>query len=1761
MYGHRPHSFHAQDTWTYYPGASPPALNEYLNITNARQQFPQTRLGILPWPAKRASPSRGRDTELHVPPVPPIPNEVAVKHYRRRSSQDHASQRMLQGVGRHSSPSTARNRHSMPAMMAKESMVFPESAVFDSGTRAGAAERAQDYQALLLGVPKGAFFELELPTSAAESENRHKHGFRVGTAAAAADGGGGGGLTKAKENIDATNYDDNDDDDDQPPKLNLGPLPAGTTLGGGHAVVTDIYMDVSDEDTDDGACRGRHMAKLRAERTRSMTDTSVVTVQPQARWSTEAEMVVADDASYTSHPCSDDCANHEAAVRPQQTAADGALSPVWFASNDLRHGWTARPEIDHDADSRGAGEIGIGACGQQAWPATRTDGDISLRPELAGAAVQVQVEADTDASQARRVPARPADTTTTTASPSTASWPLGDSTTPPLYLYGAHPLSEMSEASSVATPVAPVPRMPRSEPEAPEAGPWLHGDGSHSDDGSHSADEPGGQAHLDESLPHLKPHALQPQAPHATTMAVPSRSTSILSQISAMVPEANKAPYAHASNGTSTPSAARRARPEFSKKLPAPPAQIPEEILASHDSGTAQGEDGDDDDDDDDDDFDLYADHNGIVKDVCDENGRPLRVAEATHSTPDAGLVRASHDGEPPRYSTERPMSFIAGPADQDGKPQDQINQSALPANDKFRPRQLETIYSELPGNSPEPQWDHVQPPPASISPPPSSPPPKNVLRAARSGDATKPAKQAPVEQTNSEKLNSQVSLPEELDAHEQVSQNVHVLNQDLHQPQPQRAQPILQGIFRGQSPSPVPQAQGPEQVPRNQYELHQQMLQQASNARLQSVDKQPSVSPEPPSADEALKPNGKPSAKNSASSMFKIFGGKSAGQLQHTKTPNAPVDPTPAGETAETANSVALPNHSTTEQKPCAVQISPPLDQKKHGTPAKFHRISLQQTRTGTSIKSMPYETLCAQSQPEVKKKRFAHLGSFFQKGSGGGDSVTAKPKHSKEDKKAQKALQKASAGSGESPIWNWDCRKPRYSNKESDQPSTSGNPLPNNVQVQQLRQTQKSALGIRPDEGSAFLSTKQLAAEHQAQKAGNNSHSGSATQGPSALIGRLRQKNQDPPLAEYYKPISGHAEEEQGAYAATTAVIQQQEHPIQRIRLREPQSRPQSELIFSQSWLSQREQMEQGQLVHGRPEQPSSNGQGMLQQIQPHQKHLPPHLRLGKLHPPSTPSIGSGLSFEYNPHDVMVSPAAPSGPSEPRYEATPIPAAYGHVSGAFVSPLEQQQQQPAYPSPGGQAPSALANRVGWQYGDAGMSLYTPQISAQSLMHPYHRTYSEASSISMATPMQESSAAHNSSPRPTTPRAHKPRMDSISEVQQQQYIQQQQQQQGRPWHLNFPAGATEQEIVRARQGQYMQELFHAQQQQQAERAAGSPSPGMPPPHVAPIVTTSHNHSPGGGFREILPRHPGQPYAAPHPALSHQEERFTGHHDPSYDQSAPAHPGAPPHPAAYPLPIVHHPTADPTARPSLAPLPPPKVPYTPTGPLPQDAQMDPINGQRHSQGHSITDHQYGAPHDRISHYEDQEHDEAPPSYDGIGVPNEGMDKNRPEAVRPPNINTNIDSQGQDQRPGLRPRQSSIGMLQHPQPASMAASPQRTLSDMGAESLRLQLLQQENLVQMERIQREQERRDAMMRERQEREAARARARELERSVSAGGQVGSLRSAGGSFRAPDWDRTGSQRPVFELPAVADEEEPVMKATSYPGQEWIPSFWDGE
>lgn len=165
-----------------------------------------------------------------------------------------------------------------------------------------------------------------------------------------------------------------------------------------------------------------------------------------------------------------------------------------------------------------------------------------------------------------------------------------------------------------------------------------------------------------------------------------------------------------------------------------------------------------------------------------------------------------------------------------------------------------------------------------------------------------------------------------------------------------------------------------------------------------------------------------------------------------------------------------------------------------------------------------------------------------------------------------------------------------------------------------------------------------------------------------------------------------------------------------------------------------------------------------------------------------------------------------------------------------------------------------------------------------------------------------------------------------------------------------------------------------------------------------------------------------------------------------------------------------------------------------------------------------------------------------------------MDKER---HRPPNIVTDISIHGRETHP--RQRQASIGLLQHPQPASMAASPQRSSADMGADHLRRQLIEAEERDRVDRMQRAEIQRTETERERHERERARARARELERSVSGGGRVGSLRSVGGSGRGrgPGWERRGSTtRPVFELPAEEDD-EPVMRATSFPGQEWVPTF----
>ncbi|RAR15428.1 SWI-SNF chromatin-remodeling complex protein [Stemphylium lycopersici] len=1952
MDDHRPNSFHTQDSWASYPGVPPTALNEYFNTTPPRRSSSQPRLGILPSPAKSAFSGQDGDTEHHVPPVPPIPDEVATKHYRRRSSQDSASHRMLQSVIRHSTPPIVPSRQSTPSVVTKDKRSLTHAPVFTDDMQSGAEETAEDYKSLLR-TPEGSF-QPDHPAS--ESELSRNEGFQFG-------------FTE-KAPIGATEIDD--DDDDQPPRLNHDPLPAPTSSEQDPFFV-DRHMDVSDEDSDDKPSRGRDSSTLPAPNVEPEVDSvnpvlptfvilpgkqtineksieakpddksansihehlanvdktgpllvdlgkgtsNLAKSSPSQAGYPESMLPIAvhcrldelavvegqvgskDRTSIVESPtlgyygenvrtgetreglrfdpegsglrdssdafdASPDSKDNDAAANPEEPDAERAFSPVWFTKKDLElptarnalsQKETFSPDgieqttISQDPESKAVGQI---TAPDQQPGATRTDGEASLSPDPVGA--------NADTSQTRRVATSPSHAVQENAILSAASWEYRD--TPHIPLSDAHTFGEMNDESSFVTPVAPVPRIVESGPESPKAGT------SHDDD-SRSA-IPNGHARTQNAFPDFKHQAQQLQA-SSHAMTAPERSRSLLSQISAMVSEEGSTPYSQASTGRSTPSTIRRMQPESSTKPSTTPAQIPEEATAAHGDRTISGED---------DDFDLYADHNGIVKDMQDERGQPLRLAEPQTTglapqpqlmkspTPSIGTAPGSRDGNRPRYSTERPMSFISGPADQDGKPQDQINQVVTPEDMEVSPvprqycNQTEehytpptgTVYSVNPPNDSDPLRNQDQSP---HHPPPAhgSHPTKNIFRAVKSIDPVVQTTQVPVEHSSPFHANSQQVRPEMANAHGRPLHDNQIANRALHESQAQRDQSVPRGVSdlpSGQSSYSDSRYPAPNQGPRNQYELHQQTQLQASHPHLQTIKNKQLAGPAQPLFHEVPRPHEKPSSKPRLSSMFKNLGGKAPGDLQQQSSAGnvmtdpslkpLPADPNPHNPSHSSASWAVSPREASMETREQLRYFAPPthpdMGQQSHFTQGpQFgpwnHRDSMpsngipsQRPFSTSSVQSPAQPTRRVDAPEGGKKKRFSALGAFFGRGGAGGDSRAPKLKLSKEDKKAKKAQQDYVAASAQPLPSQWAPEQQSHRAQQSGLAYYSPGQLPpHTVQgmppagpkyepprftpetysqspSQQMQPPRQSISSTRPDEGSAFLRTKQLAEEHYARQKSRQSlqatppPAGSSTQNVGTSFDRasqhLRQGDQRSTPGDYYKPDFEHASGERGAYAATSAARQEYElykqrgpsrerdifavaqaEQMQTPRERQPSPYEQSgyrdarfeqqqaqeqaphhpsEQWTHEAWLARRQQMQQ--------QQEQSAFQRAFgedhQSPQPDQHQYPPqsmHHQPNGPHPPFTPRSVSGPDYNGTSQDVVpVSPPAESTLSEPRYEAPPIPAAYSQVSGAFISPLDRQQQpdflfhqdQPIY---------ASRNDVGRQYSDPKMQAISPQVSAQSQVRPNNRSHSEASTTSIVSPISNSPAMPSSSPPPGVQQTHKPRMSSISEVQQPD----------RPWHLNFPAGATEQEIVRARQGQYMQDLFNAQQQQQAERAAGSPSPRASPENVTPTLASSPHYSQGGGYREILPRNSPHPYVPQQSASPHHDRSFTPHRDPTPDQSASVRSEQSPQSTAYPLPMSRGSTG--MASPfnpiagglSPAPLPPPKIPYTPMGPAFPDAQLNSISGN-HSQRSSSPDHDYLAPQ-----YDEQVPDDAPPSYDSPGLPNDGMGKSRPDALRPPNIITDM---GDDRRRQIdsRPRQASIGMLVHPQPASMAASPQRTLSDMGAESLRRQLLQQENLVHMERVQREQEQREARERERQEREAARARARELERSASGGGQVGSLRSVHGSPNGsgPGWERRGSShsRPVFELPAVEDD-EPTMKATSYPGQEWVPPMWDGD
>lgn len=1269
---------------------------------------------------------------------------------------------------------------------------------------------------------------------------------------------------------------------------------------------------------------------------------------------------------------------------------------------------------------------------------------------------------------------------------------------------------------------------------------------------------------------------------------MPARSQSILSAISSAV-SAEGDPNSQMSNqaGRSRPSSrSRQLQGPSVKNTPIRPQIVEETLPAGQPPSVAITND----------DYDLYADANGIVT----IDGHPLRVPSAAVSQVSPTLPQTEparveskdvpkppEDG-PTRYSLERPMSFISGPRDDSGRPQDQINNTASTATSStippvpeipYRHNQNGVFSSEhaarrqtqypppLSQGSQQQGPSYVQFDNHDISPPPGSlrshqgrASTHSNVSSPRPSNASPPPQPSPG-QTIAQRAHLQAAGSRNGAPHDPRMMHSHPRdprNPDRQSSPDPRSYGMTTGEqysrdhhasmhMHGQMSAPDSRMQsqmtGSMQPALNPYEQQQMRMQQAMDPRLRDVEYRLNGVGAPELISE------KSSSRNKLSSVLKGLGGKpTPNHPEASNQPNSRIDPSLSlphepirstsyqsslgdlpveqsvlkkkdrrsngfGSISNRPGSVGRESHiSHVSQESTKAQATDSrLDLRYPASPPPFKGIPPQHPPPGAPVPPRAAQPLPPSSaaRPEGgKKKRFSALGALFGR--------------SKEDKKTQKVTNLATSQPIQPPPaqhWPLQQQQPQQNSGAPPYVAQYGPPqgvrfpgmqgVPPQamshqgylvqykpVQGPQQYQAQPTRTGLT---GSAYMATSQNPQAQQLQHAAlyASQQSGQISRSGVSPVPFSQQGSENigyqPPVGGYFKPDSKHNHMEHGA-----------QHQPQHAPSRDKSS------------------------------------------------HQVPHAR----------SVSSPLNYNSRAVAPVSQRRVSSPPKEPQYETPQIPAAYNHVSGAYISPGAQSPVRD--PMSYVQLPAMHGGMSGRQDSVPQMQPISPQISAPS--QPNQRVQSESSFGSVVSPI--------SSPLPSEPIAQlspsqrpKPTMASISEATQHE----------RPWNLDLPAGATEQEIVRARHHQYMEQQLAAQQQLLVERARHSPSPHLSrhthspsPQPPASSLQQIHEHSSTalqGGFREVLPRSSPQPHHT-HPNNVTEEEQDSSiePRSPPPFQPAPVRTELVPPPAAFPLPTSPDPAnmrspVNPLAAAFPPPPPPPSnIPRSPMRPGFPSSQAPSARAQQHVEPPPTV---YGSPHptsqsdyvDEQPNYAEQPPDEPPPSYSGPGIVNDGMDKERP---RPPNIVTNAESPVHG-----RQRQASIGILQHPQPASMAASPQRSSADMGADSLRRQLLEQEERNRLERMQRAELQRAEQERERQEREKARARARELERGLSGGGRVGSLRSQAGRGTSPGWgggpglERGGSvARPVFELSAVEDD-EPVMHATSFPGQEWVPTF----
>ncbi|KAF2488877.1 hypothetical protein BU16DRAFT_215437 [Lophium mytilinum] len=727
--GSRPQSYAAPESWNIHdPHSQHNSWNNQeqpsqhdVNMTPPRTLGAPDRLGVLPSPAKSAFSLAQAERDGEVPPVPPIPSDMEgwqQQHEREREIQSH---RNLQSVIRHSTPPVTDALRTQSTDLAASQQPVDQQAEQAVGQH---AETRAEYEKKEPSWPL-----VSNPPSPDKMDE----------------------LPQAPMSGQAQVY----DEDDQPPQLSHNLLPTSRAIPGHvHA------EEVDDNDRPPQLHYEALPASAPPGQLHRSADVSP-TSGPQASDHGDISPVVSSDdhdasdddddrapppldlsfLSSNSQPTRDRLANISpvAAARQASVASDGAPAAI---RPDGREGTsTPTPRPAYETEQIGVGDVSpvssrgndfAGTATDEPTPTKAVVGPSDGRPVVAP--VNVTAPRQPFASNAAAVANttyKGVDDDYEPSRSSLDSWENG-SVEEQLSLRDDRPSAARHYSQEgVATVVTP------QSAKTVQVGSYFRPQGV-------------------EQAQATIPQAAQPSTQHERVPQVIAREPSQPSQVSAfagahrsqsLLSTISKAVSAEGVADSPVSDRSGRAGdiPLLPQTLHVPAQQRNSEHLSPiHDDG-----------------FDLYADHNGIVKDLHDERtGEPVRIPpmpsapapqpprqqpspivtpvpkQETHRSVESPVTRRGGN------MGSRPMSFVSLPRDAKGRPQEQINREMYPEDGEREqlsgqpasPQVSSSVQQPLASAPTSPraqeQNDHVSPP---LGPPaPSFAPPLVALATSK---------------------------------------------------------------------------------------------------------------------------------------------------------------------------------------------------------------------------------------------------------------------------------------------------------------------------------------------------------------------------------------------------------------------------------------------------------------------------------------------------------------------------------------------------------------------------------------------------------------------------------------------------------------------------------------------------------------------------------------------------------------------------------------------------------------------------------------------------------------------------------------------------------------------------------------------------------------------------------------------------------------------------------------------------------------------